>query len=117
CRRLVREDAAPLALAAVDATVVDTPTGAWFEHRLGDVDTEHVVLAGLDPVEPLREERERALGRCVDDDLGAHRRVLRLGGHGSSSGCSTSCLKLTSASVQNRSSCTRSSCNPSGLAW
>src|SRR5207244_11447845 len=43
-RRLVGEHARPLALAAVDATVVDAPAGARLDHHLGELRLEDVVL-------------------------------------------------------------------------
>src|SRR5204863_9485029 len=68
-RRLVRNDARPLAFGAIDAAVVDATSGAWLEHRLRDVDAEHVVLARLDPIELLREDLERSVDRHVHADL------------------------------------------------
>src|SRR5215207_2034192 len=92
-RRLVGEHARPLAFAAVDAAVVDAPALAGFEHRLRDLDGEQVVLARLDAVEVVGEDRERALDRRLDDDLRPHRGVLRLRGHETSSvGCSAAAL-------------------------
>src|SRR3954470_11496044 len=49
----VDEHSRPLALAAIGAPVVDAPAGPLLEHRLLDVDTEHVVLARLDAVHLL----------------------------------------------------------------
>src|SRR4030081_1238479 len=83
--RLVGEHPRPLALAPVDAAVVDATTSARFEHRLGDVDREHVVLAGLDLVELLGEDAECTLDRRLDEDLCPNRGLLCLGGHPSSS--------------------------------
>jgi hypothetical protein len=59
--RLVGEHGRPLALAAVGAAVVDAAADALLEHGLGDVDAEHVVLARLDAVHLLGEDRERPL--------------------------------------------------------
>jgi hypothetical protein len=85
-RRLVGKDARPPALAAVDPSVVDVAADARLEHRLGDVDAEHVVLARLDPVEVLDEHGERALDRGFDDDRRPDGRLLCLRAHETSSG-------------------------------
>jgi hypothetical protein len=100
-RRLVRDDTRPLTLGAVDAAVVHATSGAWLEHRLRDVDAEHVVLPRLDLIELLREDLERSLERRVHDDLGLHGGVRCGADHASSS---TSALKLVSVWLQNRSS-------------
>src|SRR5215207_7373909 len=80
-RRLIGEHARPLALAPIHAAVVDAPALASLEHRLRYLDVEHVVLARLDAVELLREDRERALDRDFDDDVGPHEFLACLCGH------------------------------------
>src|SRR5215207_9038398 len=117
-RRLIGEHARPLALAAVDAAVVDAPTRASLKHRLRYLDSEHVVLARLDAVEVLREDRERTLDRCLDDDLLLYGRLLWLRGHETSSaGCSAAALKAARAWVQKPSSWARRAPTPSGSSW
>jgi hypothetical protein len=92
-RRLVGEDARPSALAAVDAAIVDVAALARLEVRLGDLDAEQVVLARLERAKALREDRERALERRLDEDLVADgRRFCWCGHETSSSGCSTAAL-------------------------
>src|SRR4051812_250014 len=92
-RGLVHEDARPLTLAAVDATVVDASAGLRLENRLSNVYREHVVLAWLDVVELLDEHAEGAVLRRLDSDVRSDRGLVRLGGHSSSSvDSSTSCL-------------------------
>jgi hypothetical protein len=68
-RRVVREHPRPVALAAVDALVVDRAALGQLEDRLGDIDAQHVVLGRLETAEALGEDRERALDRRVNDDL------------------------------------------------
>jgi len=75
---------------------------------VGNLDLEHVVLTWLDRIEAMREDVERTVDRRLHDDLSPHGRV----GHPSSSGSSTSALKLTSDWFQKRSSCSRSSRRP-----
>ena len=88
--RLVLQHAGPAALAAVDAAIVDVTACARLEDRLGDVCAEQVVLARLDAVELVDEDRERPLERRVDGDRGLERRRRCLHAHESSSGrCST----------------------------
>src|SRR4051794_8414570 len=70
--RLVGEHSPPLALAPIGPPVVNPPAGPLLEHRLLDLDTEHVVLARLDAVHLLSEDGERPLDRRFDDDLVAY---------------------------------------------
>lgn len=70
-RRVGGQHAAPLALAAVDAAVVDAAAGLRLENRLRDVDGQHVVFPRLDVIEALGEHPEGALGRDVEGDLRA----------------------------------------------
>jgi hypothetical protein len=76
-RRLVGEDARPVALAAVDPAIEEVPAGARLEHRLGDVHGQQVVLARLEAAEVLGEDGEGPLDRGVDGHLVADRRALR----------------------------------------
>jgi len=68
-RRLVGEHPPPLAFSPVDPAIVDSTAGAGLEHRLGDIDAEHVVIPRLDLVELLSEDGKRALDRRLDDDM------------------------------------------------
>jgi hypothetical protein len=52
-RRLVGENTRPAALAPIHAAVIDVTAHARFEHRLGDLDAEQVVLPWLDAIEFL----------------------------------------------------------------
>src|SRR5579859_116679 len=93
CRRLVGEHAPPAALAAVDATVEEVATDAGLEHRLGDLDVEHVVLCRLEAAELLGEDPECAFDRRVDDDRRAYGRLSCSGAHSTSFVvCSTTAL-------------------------
>src|SRR5437764_12350363 len=90
--RLERQHSRPLALGAVDAAVIHPPADARLEHRLGDLDREHVVLARLDPIEVLGEHAKRSLDRGLDHDraAGGRSRGLAVAAHSSSlAGCST----------------------------
>jgi hypothetical protein len=92
-RRLVDEHARPLAFAPVDAAVVDPPADARLEDRFRYLDVEHVVLARLDAVEVLGEDREGPFERHVHDYLRPHGRVLGLCVHETSSvRCSATAL-------------------------
>jgi hypothetical protein len=93
-RRLIRQHARPATLAAVDAAVIDVSALVRLEHRLRDVHGEHVVLARLDLVEVLGEDREHSLERRLDDDRHPHGRLGWLGARieASSVGCSTAAL-------------------------
>jgi hypothetical protein len=92
-RWLIGEHPRPAALAPVDAAVEDMAPDAGLEDGLGDVDSEHVVLARLERAEIVREDRERALDRRLDDDLVADgRRCCWRGHQTSSSACSTATL-------------------------
>ena len=80
-RRLDGEHRTPRALGAVDASIVRSAADPRFEHRLGDLDVEQVVLARLDRIEVLREDLEGA--RPGDRDLDREldrRRIVRAGG-------------------------------------
>src|SRR5258708_33409317 len=92
-RRLVREHPSPVALAAVDASVVDVAPLAQLEDRLGDIHAEHVVLGRLETAEALGEDRERPLDWRLHNDLVADGcRCGRCGHETSCSGCSTAAL-------------------------
>src|SRR5918996_2215661 len=84
-RRLVGEDACPTALAPIHAPVINMTAHARLEHRLGNLDAEHVVLAWFDAIELLREDSERPLDGRRDDDLRVYGRLLRLRRHETSS--------------------------------
>src|SRR5436853_3980761 len=92
-RGVVSENSSPLALAPVDAAVIDPAARARLEHRLGDVDRQDVVVARLDRVEPLGEKAEGVLLRRLDHDVGPDRGLLRMRAHSFSfMDCSTIAL-------------------------
>ena len=74
--RLHFENPAPHADGSVHTPVVDRASWLRFEHGLGDVDREQVVLARLEAAEAVGEDGERALDRRLDDDLVADGRCL-----------------------------------------
>ena len=103
-RWVEREHTRPPALAAVDATVVHVTADTRFEHHLGELGLQDVMLGRPPAPDAVREDRERPLDRRIDDDRRPDRRVSRLRAHCSSRvPCSTACLKPARARSQNRS--------------
>jgi hypothetical protein len=75
-RWLVGENARPTAHGSIHTAVIDVSAHARLEYRLGDRDAQHVVLAGLDTVEFLREDPERARNRRLHDGLDTDARLF-----------------------------------------
>ena len=95
--RLAGQDASPVALAAVDAAIVDLAPHARLEDPLGDVDLEQVVLARPPRPDAFGKDRERFRDRSVDDCRGLDRRGCRLAHESSCDRCSAAVLNAAMA--------------------
>jgi hypothetical protein len=75
--RIPRQHAPPLALGAVDATLVPSPTDPRFDHRLGHLGAADVMPSRPPGIEAVGEHRKRPLDRRVHRDGRAEGRVGR----------------------------------------
>jgi hypothetical protein len=88
-RRFVGQDTRPSTLASIDTAVIHMAADARLEHRLGDLDPEHVVLAWFDAIEFVGERSERPLDWCVNCSVYCRRACF------SATGASLAVIRLT----------------------